>query len=76
MSAIDDLVGVRLLHLHTKQMADIHPVITGVEQGVPLWKVEGGPAYQTDEARSAFAGMARELIRRTTAEIADGDEED
>lgn len=36
------------------------------EQGVPLWKVFGGPAYQLDEARDTFHELAQEVIKRTT----------
>jgi cellulose biosynthesis protein BcsQ len=35
------------------------------EQGVPLWKVFGGQPYQIDEARTAFHGLAQEVINRT-----------
>jgi len=35
------------------------------EQGVPLWQVFGGPAYQLEEARNAFHGLADEIIDRT-----------
>ncbi|MGA2221836.1 MAG: AAA family ATPase [Verrucomicrobiia bacterium] len=43
-----------------------HLVQKSQEQGLPLWRVDGGPAYQTAEARSAFHGMARELISRVS----------
>lgn len=36
-----------------------------LEQGVPLWKVYGGPSYQLDDARSAFSQMALEVIKRS-----------
>ena len=35
------------------------------EQGVPLWQVFGGPAYQMEEARNAFHSLAAEVIDRT-----------
>jgi cellulose biosynthesis protein BcsQ len=35
------------------------------EQGVPLWRVFGGPSYQLDEARKAFYALAKEVIKRT-----------
>jgi cellulose biosynthesis protein BcsQ len=35
------------------------------EQGVPLWRVFGGPSYQMEEAREAFYGLANEVIKRT-----------
>jgi len=35
------------------------------EQGVPLWRVFGGPAYQLEEARKAFYALANEVIKRT-----------
>lgn len=35
------------------------------EQGVPLWRVFGGPPYQLDEAKAAFYELADEVIRRT-----------
>jgi len=37
------------------------------EQGVPLWQVFGGPAYQLEEARNAFHDLAQEVILRTAA---------
>jgi cellulose biosynthesis protein BcsQ len=42
-----------------------HLVQKSQEQGLPLWRVDGGPAYQTAEALLAFRGMAQELISRT-----------
>jgi len=36
------------------------------EQGVPLWQVDGGPDYQTQEARAAFSEIAKAIIRQTT----------
>ncbi|WP_424946485.1 ParA family protein [Candidatus Spongiihabitans sp.] len=41
-----------------------HLVQKSQEQGVPLWKVQGGPEYQTIEAKTAFSSMAMELKRR------------
>lgn len=35
------------------------------EQRVPLWRVFGGSSYQTDEARSAFYALAKDVITRT-----------
>jgi cellulose biosynthesis protein BcsQ len=35
------------------------------EQGVPLWRVYGGPAYQLYEAKEMFMAMADEVIART-----------
>lgn len=35
------------------------------EQGQPLWHVQGGPQYQTDDARRAFISIAKELVNRT-----------
>ncbi|MFZ1218848.1 MAG: ParA family protein [Chthoniobacterales bacterium] len=35
------------------------------EQGVPLWEVFGGAAYQLEEARNAFHDLAQEVIDRT-----------
>ena len=43
-----------------------HLVQKSQEQGVPLWRVEGGPGYQTEEAWEAFHGIARQIIKRTT----------
>ena len=36
-----------------------------LEQGVPLWKVFGGPGYQLDDARELFRSIAAEVIDRT-----------
>ena len=35
------------------------------EQGVPMWRVFGGPPYQLSEAREAFFALAKEVIKRT-----------
>lgn len=35
------------------------------EQGLPMWKVFGGPSYQLDEARKAFYDLAEEVIKRS-----------
>ena len=35
------------------------------EQSTPMWLVEGGPAYQVEEAKSVFLNMADRLIERT-----------
>jgi hypothetical protein len=36
-----------------------------LEQGVPLWQVFGGPAYQLEDAKDIFAKIASEVIKRT-----------
>ncbi len=41
-----------------------HLVQKSQEQGVPLWKVQGGPEYQVMEAKEVFYSMAMELKRR------------
>ena len=37
------------------------------EQHVPLWKVEGGPTYQTEEAYEVFRSIANGLMTRVQA---------
>ena len=41
-----------------------HLVQKSQEQGVPLWKVQGGPEYQVEEAKEIFHSMATKLKKR------------
>ena len=43
-----------------------HLVQKSQEQGVPMWKINGGPEYQVAEAKMAFRGIANEIIKRTS----------
>jgi ppGpp synthetase/RelA/SpoT-type nucleotidyltranferase len=55
---VDDLAGVRLLHLHTKQMIELHPaVMDGLDE--LKWRLIGKPtAYTWDvENEQFFKGM-------------------
>ncbi len=42
-----------------------HLVQKSQEQGVPLWRVEGGPQYQTEQAHLVFRKIAEGIIERT-----------
>ncbi len=53
-----------------------HLVQKSQEQGLPLWKVEGGPAYQVEQAHEAFSSMARSVLRRTRSIASDGSKDD
>ncbi|NCA82098.1 MAG: (p)ppGpp synthetase [Opitutae bacterium] len=51
---VEDLAGVRLLHLHTKQMADIHPLIVSL-LNEHRYRLIGRPiAYTWDIENQAF----------------------
>ena len=72
-----DLVAVPTARAQLGEVKDFaHLVQKGQEQGVALWQVEGGPDYQTREAREAFESIAAALIRRTDEVFGDGREED
>lgn len=43
-----------------------HLVQKSQEQGVPMWKINGGPEYQMEEAKAAFFEIANEIIDRTS----------
>lgn len=60
-----DLIAVSAANAKLGEVKDFaHLVQKSQEQGVPLWKVEGGPAYQIAEAHKVFSNMASELDRR------------
>ena len=42
-----------------------HLVQKSQEQRVPMWEVQGGPQYQTEQAREAFFGIATNILQRT-----------
>ena len=51
---VTDLAGVRLLHLHTKQMSEIHPAVIGALNELK-WRLIGKPiAYTWDVENEQF----------------------
>lgn len=62
---IEDLAGVRLLHLHTKQVSEIHPAILGVIEEF-MYKLIGKPvAYTWDiESYEYFKELGLKAIHR------------
>ncbi len=61
---IEDLGGVRLLHLHTKQIASIHPAIMAILRK-NKWRVIGRPVAYTwdDESEKFFKSMGISTVR-------------
>ncbi len=61
---IEDLAGVRILHLHTKQLEQIHTALLNV-LGDQKWVVEG-PVASTwdDEYRKFFKSLGMETVSR------------
>jgi putative GTP pyrophosphokinase len=57
-SSINDLAGIRLLHLHTRQMADIDRSLREIIEEQPIELLEG-PSARTwdDESRSFFRSI-------------------
>ncbi len=61
---LDDLVGIRLLHLHTKQMTEIHPLIISIielnrytireEALVYIWDIESKAFFEGIGLRTIF----------------------
>jgi ppGpp synthetase/RelA/SpoT-type nucleotidyltranferase len=64
-STIGDLAGLRILHLHTRQMAEIHPAILHVFQEQRYRLVEK-PVANTwdDEYRDFFRGLGIRTVAR------------
>ncbi len=65
LDEVNDLVGVRLLHLHTKQMSEIHPLILKIlEQN--HYKIKGKPlVYIWDiESKNFFEEIGLKPIER------------
>ncbi|MBI2924118.1 MAG: RelA/SpoT domain-containing protein [Verrucomicrobia bacterium] len=61
---IEDLAGVRILHLHTKQMEQIHAALLKI-LGDQMWVVKG-PVASTwdDEYRQFFKSLGIETVSR------------
>ncbi len=60
-----DLVAVPVAKAKLEEVKNFaHLVQKSQEQGVPLWRVQGGPEYQVMEAKKVFYSMARKLKRR------------
>ena len=53
-SRVNDLVGIRLLHLHTRQMADINPELLSALQEGQYRIVEGPKARTWDNETSTY----------------------
>ncbi|MGA2221837.1 MAG: RelA/SpoT domain-containing protein [Verrucomicrobiia bacterium] len=65
LKEVDDLAGVRLLHLHTKQSADIHPAILAVLETNKYSLAKKPVVYIWDiENRDFFKSMGIRSIER------------
>ena len=65
LDEVDDLVGVRLLHLHTTQMAEIHPLILEILKRRKYTIREGPLVYIWDiESKDFFENLGIHPIER------------
>ena len=60
-----DLIAVPVAQAKLGEVKNFsHLVQKSQEQGVSLWKVQGGPEYQVEEAKEVFHSMAKKLKKR------------
>ena len=65
LDEVDDLVGIRILHLHTKQMAEIHPLILTILKQCKYHIIEGPFVYTWDiESKNFFEDLGIQPIER------------
>ncbi len=70
LETVEDLAGIRLLHLHTQQMSNIHPVIVEILEGNRYQIIDRPVVYIWDtENREFFKGIGIKPIERLDKEM-------